>query len=85
MIYKKNIFDVGAYNGIDGLALAEKNPDTLVNAFEANKDLIKVIVKLKKKIEYRIGRKIQNYKIHNIAVSNKSKVSYFYIAILCIL
>jgi len=80
MIYKKNIFDVGAYNGIDGLALAEKNPDTLVNAFEANKDLIKVIVKLKKKIEYRIGRKIQNYKIHNIAVSNKSKVSYFYIA-----
>ena len=49
MIYKKNIFDVGAYNGVDGLALAEKNPDTLVNAFEANKDLIKVILKLKKK------------------------------------
>ena len=50
MIYKKNIFDVGAYNGIDGLALAEKNPDTLVNAFEANKDLIKTINKLKKKL-----------------------------------
>ena len=44
---------------------------------QTNKDLIKVIVKLKKKIEYRIGRKIKNYKIHNIAVSNKSKVPYF--------
>ena len=80
MVYKKHIFDVGAHNGIDGLALAEKNPDTLVNAFEANKELIKVITELKRKIEQRIGRKIKNYKIHNVAVSNKSKLSYFYIA-----
>ena len=80
MVYKKNIFDVGAYNGVDGLALAEKNPDTLVNAFEANKDLIKIIIKLKKKIECRIGRKIKNYRIHYVAVSNKTKLSYFYIA-----
>ena len=45
MVYKKHIFDVGAHNGIDGLALAEKNPDTLVNAFEAIKELIKVITR----------------------------------------
>ncbi len=80
MVYKKHIFDVGAHNGIDGLALAEKNPDTLVNAFEANKELIKVIIQLKKKIEKRIGRKIKNYRIHNVAVSNRSKLSNFYIA-----
>ena len=59
--YKKHILDVGAYNGIDGLALAKKNPDTLVNAFEANKNLIKTITKLKKKIEQRIGRTLKNY------------------------
>ena len=79
MSYKKHAFDVGAYNGIDGLVLAKENPDTLVNAFEANENLIKTITKLKKKIEQRIGRKLKNYKIHNVAVSNKSKLSYFYI------
>ncbi len=50
MRYKKNIFDVGAFNGVNGLALAVKNPDTLINAFEANKSLIKTINELKKKI-----------------------------------
>tara|TARA_B100001996_G_C18646803_1_gene587726 strand:+ start:605 stop:1372 length:768 start_codon:yes stop_codon:yes gene_type:complete len=80
MRYKKNIFDVGAFNGVNGLALAVKNPDTLINAFEANKSLIKTINELKKKIELRIGRKLNNYKIHNVAVSNKSNLSYFYIA-----
>ncbi len=80
MHYKKHIFDVGAFNGVNGLALAAKNPDTLVNAFEANKDLIKIIIKLKKKLEIRLGRKLNNYKIHNLAVSNKNKTSYFYIA-----
>lgn len=80
MRYKKNIFDVGAFNGVNGLALAVKNPDTLINAFEANKNLIKTINKLKKKIELRMGRKLNNYKIHNVAVSNKSNLSNFYIA-----
>ena len=80
MRYKKNIFDVGAFNGVNGLALAVKNPDTLINAFEANKNLIKIINQLKKKIELRIGRKLNNYKIHNVAVSNKSNLSNFYIA-----
>ncbi len=80
MSYKKHIFDVGAFNGVNGLALAAKNPDTLVNAFEANKNLIKTIIQLKKKIEFRLGRKLKNYKIHNLAISNKNKISYFYIA-----
>ena len=26
MIYKKNIFDIGAFNGLDGLIMALKNP-----------------------------------------------------------
>ena len=80
MLYKKNIFDVGAYNGTDGLTLALKNSDTFVNAFEANTELVKGIKKLKLKIEHRIGRKINNFKIHNVAVSNKSKMGQFYIA-----
>ena len=47
--YKKNIFDVGAFNGIDGLGLAIKNPDSMVYAFEANPEMIKTIILLKKK------------------------------------
>jgi len=78
--FKKNIIDVGAFNGIDGLALALKNTDAMVNAFEANKDLISSIKSLKYKIEKRIGRSIKNYKIHNLAVSNCNRYSNFYIA-----
>ena len=77
---KKNIIDVGAFNGIDGLALALKNKDAMVNAFEANKDLISSIKSLKYKIEKRIGRKIKNYKIHNLAISDSNRYSTFYIA-----
>ena len=43
MIYKKNIFDIGAFNGLDGLIMALKNPEVMVHAFEANPELIKVI------------------------------------------
>ena len=78
--FKKNIIEVGAYNGIDGLALALKNTDAMVYAFEANKDLISIIKSLKNKIEKRIGRNINNYKIHNLAVSNRNGYSNFYIA-----
>ena len=49
MIYKNNIFDVGAFNGLDGLILALKNPEMMVHAFEANPELIKIIKKKKKK------------------------------------
>ena len=36
MSYNKCIFDVGANNGIDGLAMAINNHDCYVHAFEPN-------------------------------------------------
>ncbi|MDC1096374.1 FkbM family methyltransferase [Pelagibacteraceae bacterium] len=81
MIYKNYIFDVGANEGIDGLALAINNQKIFIHAFEPNPDLIKIIKKLKKKLENRIGRAIKNYKIHNYAVGNVNKISKFNISI----
>ena len=49
MISENNIFDVGAFDGLDGLILAIKNPNMMIHAFEANPDLIKVIKINKKK------------------------------------
>ena len=46
---RNNIFDIGAFNGLDGLALAIINPKIMVHAFEANPDLIKLINLMKKK------------------------------------
>ena len=43
-----NIFDVGAFNGLDGLALALQNPKYTVHAFEANPFLIKEVKGIKK-------------------------------------
>jgi FkbM family methyltransferase len=78
--YKNNIFDVGAFNGLDGLILAIKNPETMVHAFEANPNLIKEIKRNKKKIELFKKIKIKNYKINNYAVSNKNGLLKFNIA-----
>ena len=72
MKIKNNIFDVGAFNGLDGLILALKNQNVIVHAFEANPDLIKVIQNNKKKIEQYKKIKINNYKINNCAVTNKN-------------
>ena len=47
MKYKNHIFDIGAYNGLDGIALALKNKDVMIHAFEANPALIKQIKKKK--------------------------------------
>ena len=80
MNYKNHIFDVGAYNGIDGLALAYKNPKFFVHAFEANPDLINLIKKNKTLIENYRKIKIKNYKINNCAVSNKEDYLDFNIA-----
>ena len=80
MRYKNNIFDVGAFNGLDGLILAIKNPETMVHAFEANPNLIKEIKRNKKKIELFKKIKIKNYKINNYAVSNKNGLLKFNIA-----
>ena len=75
-----NIFDVGAFNGLDGLILALKNPNVMVHAFEANPDLIKVIKTNKDKIEKYKKIKINNYKIINNAVSDQNSNLIFNIA-----
>ncbi len=80
MKYKNNIFDVGAFNGLDGLILAIKNPESMVHAFEANPNLIKEIKRNKKKIELFKKIKIKNYKINNYAVSDKNSFLKFNIA-----
>ena len=51
MINNKTIFDVGAFNGLDGLILALKNPTIMVHAFEANPELISKIKNNKKKLK----------------------------------
>ena len=75
-----NIFDVGAFNGLDGIILAFKNPNIMVHAFEANPDLIKIIKINKKKIELYKKIKINNYKINNYAVTNKNCLLKFNVA-----
>ena len=80
MISENNIFDVGAFDGLDGLILAIKNPNIIVHAFEANPDLIKVIKTNKKKIEKYKKIEINNYKIINNAVSDKNTILTFNIA-----
>lgn len=80
MEFKYHIFDVGAFNGVDGLALAIKNPNFLVHAFEANPDLINLIGDNKKKIEDYKKIKIINYKLNSCAVSDKIEYSDFNIA-----
>ena len=81
MIFKKYIIDVGANNGIDGLAMAIYNKNYFIHAFEPNKSLFKQVKKLKIKIEKRKGIKIINYKIHNFAVSDKNKISTLNISV----
>ena len=76
----KIIFDFGAYDGIDGLALAIKNPKFFIYAFEANPSLIEKINSNKLSLEKRLGRKILNYKILNKAISNENKRSNFLIS-----
>ncbi len=80
MINNKTIFDVGAFNGLDGLILALKNPTIMVHAFEANPELISKIKNNKKKIEKYKKIKIKNYKLNNLAVSDKNGLSIFNIA-----
>ena len=42
---KKAIIEVGAFDGVDGIALAYKNPLLKVYSFEANPKQIKLIKK----------------------------------------
>ena len=77
---ENNIFDVGAYDGLDGLILAIKNPNLMVHAFEANPDLIKVIKNNKNEIEKYKKIKIKNYRINNKAISDINSSLIFNIA-----
>ena len=77
---EKNIFDVGAFDGLDGLILAIKNPSIMVHAFEANPDLINVIMSNKDKIEKYKKIIIKNYKLNNYAVTDKNEKLTFNIA-----
>ena len=77
---ENNIFDVGAYDGLDGLILAIKNPNIMVHAFEANPDLIKVIKNNKNEIEKYKKIEIKNYRINNKAISDINSSLIFNIA-----
>ena len=55
MRYDHHIFDVGAFNGLDGIALALQNQKVMIHAFEANPSMIKTI-KSNKKIEDFLGK-----------------------------
>lgn len=80
MKYNHHIFDIGAFNGLDGIVLAVKNSKMLVHAFEANPEMIKKIKENKIKIEKFIKKKITNYRINNFAVSNTNALLKFNIA-----
>ena len=80
MINENNIFDVGAFDGLDGLILAIKNPNMMVHAFEANPDLIKVIKNNKNEIEKYKKIEIKNYRVNNNAVSDENSSQIFNIA-----
>jgi len=80
MKYNEHIFDIGAFNGLDGIILALKNKEMMVHAFEANPELIKTIKDNKKKIEEYKKIKIKNYRINNYAITNTNKVLQFNIA-----
>lgn len=75
----KAIFDIGAFDGLDGLMLSMLNKDKIVFAFEANPNLKKKIFTNKKKIEEYFKSKIKNYFLINMAVSNTNKKVHFYI------
>ena len=80
MLFNKFIFDVGAFDGADGLMLALKNKNHMIFSFEANPQQCHIIKKNKLILEKRIGRKILNYKIFNFAISNKIGFSSFFIS-----
>ena len=80
MLFNKFIFDVGAFDGADGLMLALKNKNHMIFSFEANPQQCLIVKKNKLILEKRIGRKILNYKIFNFAISNKIGFSSFFIS-----
>jgi FkbM family methyltransferase len=55
------IFDIGANNGLNGLAFAILNPNTKVFSFEPNPILRKNILNNKKIFEKEFGIKLKNF------------------------
>ena len=70
--YKDIIFDIGANEGNDGLALSLLFKDCTIYAFEPHQELIKIIKSNKKNLEKIIGHKLKNYKLFNNAISDKN-------------
>ena len=73
------IFDIGANNGLNGLAFAILNPNTKVFSFEPNPILKKIILKNKKIFENRFKIDLKNFFFIEKAVSNKKEKTFFYI------
>ena len=74
------IFDIGANNGLDGLGFALLNSNYNIYAFEANPELVSVIIENKRKIESFFKLEIKNYEIINKAISDFNGVSDFHIS-----
>ena len=55
----KAIFDIGAFDGLDGLMLSMLNKDKIVFAFEANPNLKKKIFTNKKKMKHILNLKLK--------------------------
>ena len=75
----KVIFDIGANNGLNGLAFAILNPTTKVFSFEPNPILKKTILKNKKIFENKLRITLKNFFFIQKAVSNKKEKTFFYI------
>ena len=73
------IFDIGANNGLNGLAFAILNPNTKVFSFEPNPLLRKTILKNKKIFEKNLKINLKNFFFIEKAVSNKKEKTFFYI------
>lgn len=73
------IFDIGANNGLNGLAFAILNPNTKVFSFEPNPLLRKTILKNKKIFEKKLRINLKNFFFIEKAVSNKKEKTFFYI------
>jgi len=56
LIIKKNIFDLGSYDGADGLMLALLNPNDIIYAFEGNPAQCVIIKKIRKLLKIYIKK-----------------------------
>lgn len=74
------ILDIGANQGHDGLTLAINNPDCHVIAFEPVPEMVAQIHLNHQKYEQKFSRKINNYTLIDVAVSDYNGHSIFNVA-----